>query len=68
MTTKLDWENLQELRCPKCYSDMSRSGSVYNCDCGFKIGKTRLLELADEMIHTAKERQDFEDLLEADEI
>ncbi len=66
MTKSLDWENLKELKCPKCYKDLEKRFNNYICVCGFNIGIPRLLELAEEMIDNEYEKEQFNELITAD--
>ena len=69
---KLDWENLKELKCPKCYGDLVKNnyGVIrgYMCkNCDFSTTTIRLREIVEGMFNKEADnfgRADFEELME----
>ena len=65
MSKTLDWENLKTLNCHKCFRDLGVHKGQYLCECGFRIGIPKLMDLAVEMCND-QELDNFKELVRAD--
>jgi len=71
---KLEWGNLKELKCPKCYGDLVKNNfgilKGYICgNCDFSITTIRLREIVEGMFTKEADnfgRADFEEIMEAE--
>lgn len=68
----LEWTNLKELKCPKCYKDLVRNNyNGYNCEdvnCTFGISESKMRDIAEPMFEYPSDpfgRESFEELIEA---
>lgn len=66
----LNWEALLELKCPNCYADLTKTGSLYTCLCDFAITKEKLKDIGykilDEREAGKVAKDEFNELLDAD--
>ena len=66
----LNWNHILELKCPNCYADLTKNGSLFTCLCDFKIGREKAREIG---MNILEERdagkvaeEEFNELLDAD--
>lgn len=41
----MNWSNLKDNKCPECNKDLVGTPSLVRCECGFKIRKSKILDL-----------------------